>query len=125
MKIITILIALVFWPIFLVKAVIDATKMAFTIRNYTRCSGCKRPVLKENTILGFCTIDCAVENSNAVEDTTEVAHHQSDWMVLQNNEYTQQNFGVFLDEQGFIYLEDFSNTDEVTLKAVGHDGISL
>ena len=125
MKIIGILVGLVLWPLFLVRAVIEATRLAFTIQRYTRCKGCRRTVLKENAILGYCSIECAAENSDAVEDITEDVHNQSDWLVLQNGKYTQCNFDVFLDQNGFIYLQDFVDVDNIQLKAIGHDGTSL
>ena len=125
MKVAGIFIGLILWPLFLARAIIEATKIAFTIRQYTRCEGCGRAALKENTIFGYCSIECAAENNDAVEDVTEEIHNQADWVTLQNDKYVQRNFDVFLDQNGFIYLQDFSDVDNVMLKPVGHDGISL
>ena len=125
MKIIGILVGIILWPLFMARAMIEATKLAFTIQQYTRCNGCKQTVLRTSTILGYCSIECAAENNNAVEDVTEDVHNQSDWLVLQNAKYAQCNFDVFLDQSGFIYLQDFADIDNIQLKAVGHDGTSL
>lgn len=117
-----IIIGLILWPLFIASAIIRATKLAFTLNQYTRCKGCGQTTLKENTIFGYCSIECASNHTNAVEDVTEDVRNQPDWLVLQNDKYAQCKFDVFLDQNGFIYLQDFSNTDDVMLKIVGTVG---
>ena len=120
-----IIIGLILWPLFIASAIIRATKLAFTLNQYTRCKGCRQTTLKENTIFGYCSIECASKHTDAVEDVTEDVRNQPDWLVLQNDKYTQCKFDVFLDQSGFIYLQDFADVDNIQLKAIGHDGTSL
>ncbi len=124
MTIIGILVGLILWPFFFVRAVIDATRIAFTIRQYTRCKECKKTTHKNDMIFNYC-VTCATTHLEGMKDVTEEVQNQSDWLTLQNDEYTQRNFDVFLDQNGFLYLQDFSNIDDIQLKAIGHDGISL
>jgi hypothetical protein len=122
-----IIIGLFLWPLFIASAVIRATKLAFTLNRYTRCKGCRQTTLKESAIFGYCSVECAIENSDIVEDVTDEVNEysKSDWLTLQNDEYTHRSFDVFLDQNGFIYLQDFADIDNIILKVVGHDGTSL
>ncbi len=124
MTIIGILVGLILWPLFFVRAVVDATRIAFTIRQYTRCKECKKATHKNDMIFDHC-VTCATTHVEGMEDVTEEIRNQSDWLTLQNDEYTQRNFDVFLDQNGFLYLQDFSDADDIKLKVIGHDGISL
>ena len=84
-------------------------------------------MLKKDIILGYCSVECAAENSDAVEDITDEVneHAKSDWLTLQNDKYAKSKFDVFLDQNGLIYLQDFTDIDNIMLKAIGHDGVSL
>ena len=90
------------------------------------CKHCGVPVHIDNSIFGFCSTECASFDEDYQLALAYEEDDQPEWKILQDESSAKlKNFSVYIDQNGQMYLKDFSVNNEPLLKPIGYDGYSI
>ena len=120
---------IIFFPFILLKRIADAFKAG--AKGYVYCINCNKLVHVHKALRGTCSAECFIEQYKEVSDVKAllglpIQEHAPEWKTLHNPDSSRNiDLTVFLDQDGLIFLSDFSDSDDPHLKPVGNDGYAL
>lgn len=117
------------YPMVLLYRIWSSFKMG--ARGYIPCKKCGTPEHVTKLVHGYCSFDCWIQDVGLDHEIERVkpAHllgMKPEWATLRHDESTTTtDLHVYIDNYGGIYLEDYTDEDNVGLKEVGHEGYSF